>query len=69
MKPYEVCEACGMNTCVAFSYVGEIELFVLTFAPLFITLEMHHVICCTSIVAGPDHFQRQDLSMNRTTEW
>ena len=45
----------------------EIERFVLTFATLCITLEMHHVMYGTSIVTGPDNVPRENLSMNRKT--
>ena len=45
----------------------EIERFVLTFATLCITLEMHHVMYATSIVTDPDNVPRKNLSMNRKT--
>ena len=47
----------------------EIERFVLTFATLCITLEMHHVIYGTSIVTGPDNDPRENLPINRKNEW
>ena len=39
----------------------EIERFVLTFATLCVTLEMHHEMYATSIVTDPDNAPREPL--------